>query len=117
MRKPCIFTCLGLFLVASIPGCSRPPAATEHIRVVMKKYEIQPAIIKVKSGDTVELEVSTLDVQHGLDIPQLNIKVPVPPGKPALITFKAPEKGEYQIRCGIICGPHHDDMQAKLVVE
>ena len=83
----------------------------------MKKYQIQPAVIRVKSGDNIELEVSAVDVQHGLNIPDLGINTPVDPGKPTIVAFKAPAKGEYPVKCGIICGAHHDDMQAKLVVE
>jgi len=107
---------LNILLCSFIPGCSRPKP-TEHINVVMKKYQIEPAVIKVKSGETVEFEVSTTDVQHGFDIPDLGVKQPVQPGKASVFTFKAPAKGEYQIVCGIICGPRHDDMKAKLVVE
>jgi cytochrome c oxidase subunit 2 len=105
--------------VGLLSGCKGEQATgpTEHIVVVMKKYSIEPAVIKVKSGSNVDLEVTTADVQHGFDVPQLGIKEPVQPGKPAHVKFKAPGKGEYQVICGIICGPHHDDMTAKLIVE
>ena len=115
MTKNRIFIFFSLFALCLISGCSRH--TTEHIKVTMKKYEFQPAVITVKSGDTVDLELSTLDVQHGFDIPQLGIHVPVPKGQTTIFSFKAPDKGEYPIKCGVICGPHHDDMQAKLVVE
>lgn len=102
-----------------LSGCndSQETGPREYISVVMKKYSIEPAIIKIKSGANVDLEVTTADVQHGFDVPQLGIKEPVQPGKPTHVKFKAPAKGEYQVTCGIICGPHHDDMEAKLVVE
>jgi cytochrome c oxidase subunit 2 len=116
MKKNAIFILLNASLLCFIPGCSRQ-RQVEHINVVMKKYQIQPAVIKVKSGDQVELEISAADVQHGFDVPQLGIKQPVQPGKPERVSFQAPARGEYQISCGIICGPHHDDMQAKLLVE
>jgi cytochrome c oxidase subunit II len=83
----------------------------------MKKYSIEPSVIHVKAGKLTELEVSSADVQHGFDVPQLGIKQPVRPGQPTVITLKSPVKGEYNVVCGIMCGPHHDDMQAKLVVE
>jgi cytochrome c oxidase subunit 2 len=106
-------------LAGFLIGCKSEQAAgpVEHIQVVMKKYTIEPAVIKVKSGSNVELEITTADVQHGFDVPQLGIKEPVQPGRAAHIKFKAPAKGEYQVACGVICGPHHDDMAAKLVVE
>ncbi|HEX3153720.1 MAG TPA: cupredoxin domain-containing protein [Candidatus Angelobacter sp.] len=91
--------------------------ADAHIQVVMKKYTIEPAVIHVKANQTTELEVSTADVRHGFDVPGLNIKEPVGPGQPAIITLKNPPKGEYKVVCGIICGPHHDDMEAKLIVD
>ncbi|HEV3037739.1 MAG TPA: cupredoxin domain-containing protein [Candidatus Angelobacter sp.] len=104
---------------ALIGGCKgeQQTGPTEHISVVMKKYSIEPAVIRVKSGSNVDLLVTTADVQHGFDVPQLGIKESVQPGRPTHVKFKAPAKGEYGVTCGIICGPHHDDMQAKLVVE
>ena len=106
---------LGLALL----GCRNQPksSADAHIQVVMKKYTIEPAVIHVRANQTTELEVSTADVQHGFDVPGLKIKEPVRPGQPATVTLKNPPKGEYKVVCGIICGPHHDDMEAKLVVE
>lgn len=83
----------------------------------MKRYTIDPAEIRVRQGDVVELEVSAADVQHGFEIPELKISEPVNPGKPAHIRFTAEKKGEFNVECGIVCGPHHDDMHAKIVVE
>ena len=98
-------------------GCQKQSHADQRIQVVMKKYSIEPAVIHVKSGQITELEVSTADVQHGFDVPDLHIKEPVRSGQPAVITLNHPPKGEYKVVCGIICGPHHEDMVAKLVVE
>ena len=92
-------------------------SSAQRIKVVMKKYTIEPAVIHVKAGQTTELEITTADVQHGFDVPDLGIKEPVRPGDTAIVTLKSPPKGEYKVVCGIICGPHHDDMVAKLVVE
>ena len=83
----------------------------------MRKYAIEPAVIHVKAAQITALEVSTADVQHGFDVPDLHIKEPVRSGQPAVITLNHPPKGEYKVVCGIICGPHHEDMVAKLVVE
>ncbi|MGB8128369.1 MAG: cupredoxin domain-containing protein [Candidatus Angelobacter sp.] len=108
-----------LTLVLLPIGCRNQPKslADVHIHVVMKKYTIEPPVIHVKANQTTELEISTADVQHGFDVPGLKIKEPVRTGQPATVTLKNPPKGEYKVVCGIICGPHHDDMEAKLVVE
>jgi cytochrome c oxidase subunit 2 len=98
-------------------GCQKKTPVDEHIHITMKKYAIEPSLIRVKAGETVELEVTTADIQHGIDIPDLGIRRPVQPGGATTITFKAPARGEYRMVCGVICGPHHDDMVGKLVVE
>ena len=115
MRKLIFFAFLAFLSFTTVIGCRRQ--ATEHIKVVLKKYSFDPPVIKVKSGDNIELELTAADVQHGFSVPQLGIKEAVQPGQPATITFKAPARGEYGIECSIICGPHHDDMRAKLIVE
>ena len=115
--KNAILAVILLCSLGLISGCRQQPFAGRHITVVMKKYSFDPPVIHIKNGETVALDVSTADVQHGFDIPQLGIKEPVQPGRPVTVILKAPAKGEYRVICGIICGPHHDDMVGKLVVE
>ena len=123
MRRSCYLLNLlsrGLFLLgflALISGCQKRLPADQHIRVVMKKYAIDPQVIRVKAGERIELSVIAADVQHGLDIPALGVKEPIQPGKTTIVYFTAPAKGEYKVVCGVICGPHHEDMVGKLVVE
>ncbi len=104
-------------VLLSVAGCQKKPVAEVRIKVVMKKYTIDPPAIRVRSGEVVALDVTTADVQHGLDIAKLGIREPVQPGRTTTITFTAPAKGEYPITCGVICGPHHEDMTGKLIVE
>jgi heme/copper-type cytochrome/quinol oxidase subunit 2 len=115
MNRNVFFVLLVFLFLAG--GCRNKPAVDTRIQVRMKKYSIEPSVIRVKSGEKVELDVTTADIQHGLDIPALSIKEPVQPGKTTTIFFTAPSKGEYPMACGVICGPHHDDMVGKLVVE
>src|SRR3954467_1718778 len=98
-------------------GCAKPAKATRHVFVTMKKYEIAPAEIRLKQGEPVEFNVSTLDVQHGFDVPTLGIKEPVQPSRPAVFTFTPDHKGEFEVKCGILCGSGHDRMRAKVIVE
>jgi cytochrome c oxidase subunit 2 len=118
MKKNHSLVLLTFALLILAMGChSQSNSSAPRIKVVMKKYSIEPAVIHVKAGQTTELEVTTADVQHGFDVPDMGIKEPVRSGQTAIITLKSPPKGEYKVVCGIICGPHHDDMVAKLVVE
>jgi cytochrome c oxidase subunit 2 len=87
------------------------------MKLIVKKYEFVPAEIHVKAGDTVQFEVTTADVQHGFSIPDLKIDESIQPGRPAVFNHVFDKPGTYKIECSIICGPHHDDMIGKLIVE
>src|SRR5438270_8405540 len=100
-------------------GCwhSPPLVMMRRIDVTMRKYDIQPSEIHIKQGETIEFHVSTLDVQHGFDVPGLGIKESVQPSRPAVFSYTADQKGEFEVKCGILCGSGHDRMRGKLVVE
>jgi cytochrome c oxidase subunit II len=100
-------------------GCSaRPSPANKRIlQVTMRKYSIAPFLIRAKKGENLVLLVSTEDVQHGFAVEQLDINEPVQPGRPAEIAIDTRNRGEFRVACSIICGPGHDRMQAKIVVE
>ncbi len=107
---------LPAFLVFVVLGCeSAKPDVV--IPVVMKKYAFDPPVIRVKKGQLVELDVSTADVQHGFTVPDLGIREPIQPRRPARIVFKADRAGVFPMTCSIICGPGHDDMAGKIIVE
>ena len=116
-----VFAGFSVFLVCSFAtGCQSRKAETVQpmvVKVVMKKYSIDPNPIRLRQGQPTTLEVSTADVQHGFSVPALKIDEPIQPGKPASIKVTPRDKGEFKVECDIVCGPMHDDMQGKLVVE
>ena|SRR5687768_8556128 len=112
---PCRPACLLLACTLILFGCTGKPDIT--IPVVMKKWKIEPEVIRIKRGQAVALQVSTADVQHGFYVPSLGVREPIQPRMPATIILQVYEPGEHKIECDIICGPGHDDMLGKIVVE
>jgi cytochrome c oxidase subunit 2 len=101
-------------------GChkkAQDAASARVITITMKKGDISPKQVRVKRNEPIKLAISTLDVQHGFEIPGLKISEPINPGKPAEIALDTSKKGTFKIECGIMCGAHHNDMRAELVVE
>jgi len=118
MKPNSLFCLIVLCFVFCAAGCQhQDQGPAQHIKVVMRRYSFDPSVIRVKAGEPVDLEVTTADVQHGFDVPELGIKEPVQPGRTTNIRFTPQKKGEYKVKCGVICGPHHDDMKATLVVQ
>lgn len=118
MKPISLFCLIVLCFVFCATGCQqKDQGPAQHIKVVMRRYSFDPSVIRVKAGEPVELEVTTADVQHGFDVPELGIKEAVQPGRTTTIRLTPGKKGEYKVKCGVICGPHHDDMKATLVVD
>ncbi len=117
MKTTSWFFLIPLSFLLFAAGCHNSEGPGQHISVVMRKYSIEPAVIHVKRGQPVSLDVTTADVQHGFDVPDLGVKEAVQPGRTTTISFTPKDKGEFAVKCGVICGPHHDDMTGKLVVE
>jgi cytochrome c oxidase subunit 2 len=100
-------------------GCAKKAeqVAPRVVPVTMKRGDISPKEIRVQQNEPVRLAVSTLDVQHGFEIPELKVSEPINPGKPAEIALDTSRKGTFKVECGVMCGAHHDEMKAQLVVE
>ena len=107
------------FTTGSLLACSSPPPAggTRQINIVAKKYEFQPSTVHIRLGETVLLHISTADVQHGFEVPELGIRQSIQPHFPADITIHATRPGHFRVACSIKCGPGHDDMAGEIVVE
>ena len=107
-------------LCAALVLCScakKPEPTTTHVQVTMRRFAIEPGVIRLKQGQKVVLDVSSKDVKHGFEVEDLGINEPVQPGKPAEIAVDTSKKGEFHVACSIRCGPGHEDMTAKIVVE
>ena len=59
----------GLFGQEATPGA----AGATPIEVTAKKYEFNPAVIKVKQGDHVKLVITATDRDHGFKLAAYNI--------------------------------------------
>jgi len=105
------FLILFTFLVA---GCTQTQKAEgnfdttsgslKEFDVIAKQWEFIPSTITVSQGDTVRLKVKSVDVDHGIAIPQLGVNQPVPAGESVTIEFRATQKGQFPLICSVFCG-------------
>ena len=115
------FRILALACLALATGsCAKKPQpaqTTIHLQISMRKFQIDPSMIRVKQGENVVLDVSTKDVEHGFEVEDMGIDEPIQPGKPVQIPLDTSKKGEFRVACSIVCGSGHEDMTATIVVE
>ena len=102
-----------------LTACNTKPSIHDFRiqRVTMRKFAIQPDVIRVKQGEDVLLNVSTEDVQHGFEVEDMGINEPIQPGKAVEIHLDTSKRGEFRVACSIICGTGHNNMTGKIVVE
>jgi cytochrome c oxidase subunit 2 len=86
------------------------------VNVQAKRYEFIPDPIVVRAGEKVRLQLTSLDVTHGFDLPAYKINLKVEPHKVSTAEFTAGKQGAYPIHCSVFCGWGHPFMKATLVV-
>ena len=88
-----------------------------EIDVTAKNWEFIPNEIKVNKGDNVILNVKSIDVNHGMSIPEFGISEFLEPGKTVIIDFIASKEGTFSFFCNVACGRGHGGMRGTLIVE
>lgn len=88
-----------------------------EIDMVAKQFEFIPEVVTVNEGDTVRLNIESIDVDHGISIPDFGVNVQLDAGKTTTVEFIANKKGEFTFVCSVFCGIDHGLMKGTLVVE
>jgi len=86
------------------------------IKIIAKKFEYTPNVIKLKKGVPVVLEFTTLDVLMGFKVPDLGIRADIIPGKVSRIRVVPDKVGTFPFLCDIFCGSGHENMTGTLIV-
>jgi len=111
-----------------------PEERVQTIEVTAKKYEFEPATIRVKQGTKVQLKIKASDHAHGFKISEMpdggEMKgspglvfataqdcTKIEEGKSETVEFVAHTPGTYTFRCCVHCGWHHRAMKGEVVVE
>ena len=85
-------------------------------RIEAHSFEFSPAEIIVNKGDRVTLELTSLDVVHGLYLDDYDLQIEADPGQTQTLTFTADRAGTFRMRCSVTCGDLHPFMIGKLHV-
>ena len=91
-------------------------AEVKEFRIAAKQFAFDPATIEVNKGDKVRLIVESVDVPHGIALPDYGIKERLDPGQPKTIEFVADKEGIFTFYCSVACGAGHREMKGTLTV-
>lgn len=108
---------LAALTVAFAPLPQVHAAPIEHtFQIEAHNFEFSPAEITVNPGDRVTIELTSVDVVHGLYLDGYGLQVEVDPGQTESLTFTADRPGTFRFRCSVTCGDLHPFMLGKLNV-
>ena len=111
-----LFVMAGL-VVAFAPLPVSPIAPQERtFRIDARQYAYSPSELKVNAGDTVNIQLVSTDVVHGLYVDGYDVSVETDPGQSATLTFTADKPGSFRFRCNVTCSAMHPFMIGKLTV-
>ena len=111
-----LFVMAGL-VVAFVPLPVSPIAPQERtFRIDARQYAYSPSELKVNAGDTVNIQLVSTDVVHGLYVDGYDISIEADPGQTRTLSFVADKPGSFRFRCNVTCGAMHPFMIGKLNV-
>ena len=106
---------IAFLLVAFAPLPTRQSEPAERtFRIEASSYEFSPGVIRVNPGDRVTIELTSMDVVHGLYLDGYDLQVEADPGQTETLTFTADQSGTFRFRCSVTCGDLHPFMIGKL---
>lgn len=73
--------------------------------------------LTLQKGVPYKFEVTSTDVNHAFNIPDLTVLIDAVPGRINTVWVMPDATGEYLIQCREYCGFSHYQMRAKLIVE
>jgi cytochrome c oxidase subunit 2 len=86
--------------------------------IIASQWRWEPSVIKVKQGERIRLNIESVDVLHGLVIPELDVyNYDLPAGKTTTLEFVATKKGRFEFLCSVFCGDRHIEMTGVIIVE
>ena len=87
------------------------------VPIKVKRFEYMPKEVTLKKGVPVVLELKSLDVPHGFNLPDLAVRADVLPGQTARVRIVPKQTGRFVFHCDIFCGTGHEELEGAIVVK
>lgn len=92
-------------------------AEPQVVKVRAQRFTYTPAEFKVKAGQPVVIEFTSVDFVHGFYMPDLNVRSDLVPGKVTRVELKPDKPGVYDFLCDNFCGDGHETMHGRMIAE
>ena len=107
---------LGLGYGAAFVAAEAAAPRAKVVRITARRFSYNPGHLSLKKGVPVVLELESLDVLMGFNLPDFGLRADVLPGKMTRVRFVPDKAGQFVFLCDIFCGSGHEQMQGTLTV-
>jgi len=107
-----------LLIGAASLGLAKSKDQSERVvSIKVKRFEYMPREVTLKKGVPVVLELKSLDVPHGFNLPDLGVRADVLPGQTTRVHIVPKQTGRFVFHCDIFCGTGHEELEGAIVVK
>ena len=107
---------LGLGYGAAFVGAEAAAPRGRVIKINARRFAYSPAHLTLRKGVPVVLELKSLDVLMGFNLPDFNLRADMLPDKATRVRFVPDKTGRFVFLCDVFCGTGHEQMQGTLTV-
>jgi len=102
---------------APTPTVTPPTSSVKEFNLTARQWEFIPSTITVQKGESVRLNIQSIDVTHGFAITAFGVSETLTPGNTVTVEFVADKAGTFSFFCTVFCGLGHSGMRGTLIVE
>jgi cytochrome c oxidase subunit 2 len=106
-RYAAVLLAVATLVVSTTAGRAQSP---RRIEITAERFAYNPNAITLKKGEPVVLVLRSIDVTHGLKIPEWKIESQIKKSKETEINFTPTETGHFVGKCAHFCGKGHGSM-------
>jgi len=86
------------------------------IEMMARRFTYEPNEIELKAGERVVIAIRSLDFVHGMNIPDLGLRLDLVPGRVTRLELQPKAPGVIDFLCDNFCGEGHERMHGRFVV-
>ena len=84
--------------------------------VTARRFSYTPSLIELELGIPVVIELTSLDRDHGFNIPDLGVRADIAPNNTVRVRIVPDKLGTFAFHCDVFCGSGHEEMAGRIVV-
>ena len=97
-------------------GVAQGAAEPRVIEMTARRFSYTPNEIALKVGERVVIAISSIDFIHGMNLPDLHMRLDLVPGRITRLELQPKAPGVIDFVCDNFCGDGHEEMHGRFVV-